>query len=83
MALVGTFYYTFLLLLVKLHDEQYRFACISLTADGPQHARLPIHPIATLPSCLWSLKIFRSLPGSHLTHLYHDARTAHLQLVNR
>ena len=33
-------------------------------------ARLPIPPTATLPSpsclCLWSLRIFPSLPGSHL-----------------
>ena len=32
------------------------FVSISLTADGPQRARLPIPPInsiATSPSCLW------------------------------
>ena len=28
------------------------FVCISLTADGPQRARLTIPPTATLPSCL-------------------------------
>ena len=43
------------------------FFCISLTADGPQRARLPIPTIATLPSCLWSLRIFPSLPDSRLT----------------
>ena len=46
--------------------------CISLTEDRPQRARLRIPPInistETLqsPSCLWSLKIFPSLPGSRL-----------------
>ena len=40
---------------------------------------------STLPSCLyqWSLRIFPSLPGSHLTCFYRDASSAHLQLVNR
>ena len=38
--------------------------CISLTADGPQFARLPIRPTATLPSCLlWSCHE----ESSHLT----------------
>ena len=41
--------------------------CISLTADGSQRARLPIPPTATVPSCLWLLRIFQSLLGSHLT----------------
>ena len=36
--------------------------CISLTAYGPQCARLPIPPIATLPSCLWSRRIFHLSP---------------------
>ena len=34
------------------------FSLISLIADGPHHS---------LPSCLWSLRIFPSLPGSRLT----------------
>ncbi|CAN0258176.1 unnamed protein product, partial [Ascophyllum nodosum] len=38
--------------------------CISLTADGPQRARLSIPPTVTLPSCLWSRRIFPSLPCS-------------------
>ena len=43
------------------------FVCISLImADGSQRARLPIPPTATLPSCLWSRKIFSSLPDSCL-----------------
>ena len=41
--------------------------CTQLMADGPQRARLPIPPTATLPSCLWSLRIFPSFPGSRLT----------------
>ena len=36
--------------------------CISLTADGPQLARLSIPTTATLPSCLWSRRIIPSLP---------------------
>ena len=39
---------------------------ISLAADGPQLARSPIPPIATLPSCLWSLRIFLAFPGASL-----------------
>ena len=35
---------------------------ISVTADGPQRARLPIRPTATLQSCLW----LPSLPGFRL-----------------
>ena len=31
---------------------------------------------ASLPSCLWSLRIFPSLPGSRLTIFYHDASSA-------
>ena len=37
----------------------------------------------SLPSCLWSLRIFPSLPGSRLTIFYRDARSALLQLVNQ
>ena len=36
-----------------------------------------------LPSCLWSLRIFPSLPGSRLTIFYRDASSALLQLVNQ
>ena len=35
------------------------------------------------PSCLWSLRIFPSLPGSRLTIFYRDASSALLQLVNQ
>ena len=35
-----------------------------------------------LPSCLWSQRIFLSLPGSRLTIFYRDASSALLQLVN-
>ena len=58
------------------------FVCISLTADGPQRARLPIPPTVTSPSCLWSRRIFPSLPGSRLTIFNRDASSALLQLVN-
>ena len=42
------------------------FICISRTTNGPQRARLSIPYTATLPSYLWSLRIFPSLPGSRL-----------------
>ena len=35
------------------------------------------------PSCLWSQRIFPSLPGSRLTIFYRDASSAILQLVNQ
>ena len=38
---------------------------------------------SSLPSCLWPLRIFPSLPGSHLTISYRDANSAILQLVNK
>ena len=59
------------------------FVCISFMADGPQRAGLPIPPIVTLPSCLWPLRVFPSLPGSRLTNLYRDASSALLQLVEQ
>ena len=37
----------------------------------------------SLPSCLWSQRIFPSLPGSRLTIFYRDASSALLQLVNQ
>ena len=37
----------------------------------------------SLPSCLWSLRIFPSLPGSRLTIFYRDASSALIQLVNQ
>ena len=36
---------------------------------------------SSLPSCLWSLRIFPFLPGSRLTFSYRDASSALLQLV--
>ena len=39
--------------------------------------------ISSLPSCLWSQRIFPSLPGSRLTIFYRDASSALLQLVNQ
>ena len=39
--------------------------------------------ISLLPSCLWSLRIFPSLPGSRLTIFKRDASSAILQLVNQ
>ena len=38
---------------------------------------------SSLPSCLWSVRIFPSLPGSRLTIFYRDASSALLQLVNQ
>ena len=38
---------------------------------------------ASFRSCLWSLRIFPSLPGSRLTNFYRDASSALLQLVNQ
>ena len=52
-------------------------------ADGPQRARLLVPPTATLLSCLWSRRIFPSLPGSRLMIFYRDASSALLQLVNQ
>ena len=49
---------------------------LSFTADGPQRARLSIPPTATLPSCLWSLRVFPSFHGSRLEILYRDASSA-------
>ena len=42
-----------------------------------------IRRTSSLPSCLWSLTIFPSLPGSRLTIFYRDASSALLQLVNQ
>ena len=52
-------------------------------AERPQRARLPIVPSTTLLPCLWSLKTFRSLPGSRLSKFYRGASSALLQLVNQ
>ena len=41
------------------------------------------HLLQTLPSCLWSLRIFPSLPCSGLQIFYCDASSALLHLVNR
>ena len=38
---------------------------------------------SSLPSCLWSHRIFPSLPGSRLTIFYRDASSSLLQLVNQ
>ena len=38
---------------------------------------------SSLPSCLWSQRIFPSLPDSRLTMFYRDASSALLQLVNQ
>ena len=65
----GLSYYTKLLQVEQSnvnHILLFLFVCISLMADGPQRAtgRLPISPPLTLPSCLWSLRIFLIFPGS-------------------
>ena len=64
------YYYT--LHYTTLHCTTLYYTSISLKADGP-----------SLPSCLWSLRIFPSLPGSLLTIFYRDASSAILQLVNQ
>ena len=67
--------------------------------SGPMHCRYGSSPIflffyfilnlaysrwtSSLPSCLWSQRIFPSLPGSRLTIFYRDASSALLQLVNQ
>ena len=38
---------------------------------------------SSLPSCLWTLRIFPSLPGSRLTIFYRDASSALLHFVNQ
>ena len=38
---------------------------------------------SSLPSCMWSQRIFPFLPGSRLTIFYRDASSALLQLVNQ
>ena len=38
---------------------------------------------SSLPSCLWSLRIFPPFPGSRLTIFYRDASSKLLQLVNQ
>ena len=38
---------------------------------------------SSLPFCLWSQRIFPSLPGSRLPIFYRDASSALLQLVNQ
>ena len=38
---------------------------------------------SSLPSCLWSQRIFPSLPGSRLTIFYRDKSSALLQLVSQ
>ena len=47
--------------------------------------RLPIPPTATLPSCLWSLRIFPCLPDSRLPGaiFYRHVRSALLHLVKQ
>ena len=61
----------------------------SLTVDGRQRTGLPIPPIATSPSCLWSLNCFPYLPGSCLRsfiamlikHSYASSATARTLLI--
>ena len=49
----------------SLHPQT-GYGKISLALFVSYRARLPIPPTATLPSCLWSLRISLSLPGSRL-----------------
>ena len=59
---------------------------------GPTPLTLPPPPFSyltysrwtsSLPSCLWSQRIFPYVPGSRLTFFYRYASSAFLQLVNR
>ena len=57
--------------------------CISLTADGPQRARLVTNPsYCNVANCLCLRRVFPFLPCSRLTIFYRDAYSARLQLVN-
>ena len=69
--------------LAPLIHVRFWFVCNSLVADMPQRARLPIPPTARLQSCLWTLRVFPSLPGSRLMNCYRDASSTFLQLVNK
>ena len=44
--------------------------------------RLPIPPTEMLLSCLWSRRIFPSLPGSRFMIFYRDASSSLSQLVH-
>ena len=61
------------LLLLLYSDSPYFFFFFHLT-----YSRW-----TSLPSCLWSQRIFPSLPVSRLTIFYRDASSALLQLVNQ
>ena len=51
--------------------------------EWEENTHTPSRWASTLPSCLWSPRIFPSLPGSCLTIFYRDASSALLQLVNQ
>ena len=57
--------------------------CVSLIHIYIYFFNLTYSQWTSLPSCLWSLRIFPSLPGSRLTIFYRDASSAILQLVNQ
>ena len=58
------------------------FVCNSHTADGSQHARLPIPSSTTLLSSPWSRTILSSLPGSEL-HFFTAMQVQHSCLISR
>ena len=49
---------------------------IIVTCEVVVCARVQIPPKATLSSCLWSRRVFPSLPGSRLANIYRDASSA-------
>ena len=51
--------------------------------DGPAGVTQEKGHTSSLPSCLWSQRIFPSLPGSRLPIFYRDASSVLLQLVNQ
>ena len=55
---------------------------ISPMADGLQRAGLQIPTTTTLPPCLWSPRIFPSLPDFCLMNFYRDASSSLLLLYN-
>ena len=75
---VGHFY-----LYTKIRRDGVSLCFCLFVADDSQRGKLRISPTATLSSCLWSRRIFPSLPGSRLVIFYRDTSSALLQLVNQ
>ena len=71
----------------RTHDfRTSRCAAYLLDHSGAMATHKYIHTYihtATLPSSLWSIRIFPSPPGSRLTNFHRDASSALLQRVNQ